>query len=105
MNYEDFQHLARLFVVGALDEDELEEFHTGKRLFGSRAEEFIAECRKLNAVFALSLTPKPPLPETKAKLLARIRATPRYREKLASSDEAALPGPELACESRAQRLN
>jgi|GEM_PF-329869 len=81
MNYEDFQHLARLYVVGSLDDDELQEFETGRRLFGVRAEEFIKECRKLNSIFALSLRPRPASPGTKAKLMAQIRATPQYRQK------------------------
>jgi len=107
MNYEDFQHLARLFVVGSLDEDEMEEFQTGRRLFGTRAEEFITECRDLNAIFALSLRPHPPKPETKAKLLARIRATPRYAAKPPSEEphNDALVAPELALGMRSQRLN
>ena len=90
MTYEEFQQLARLFVVGALDDDEMEQFFTGRNLFGSRAEEFIRECRKLNSVFALSLQPKKPAPATKAKLMARIlnasrsadRKSPRTEESL-----------------------
>ena len=57
MTYQDFQHLARLYVVGVLEEDEMEQFRLGRTLFGEQAEEFINECRKLNSAFALSLRP------------------------------------------------
>lgn len=75
MNFEEFQHLARLSVVGALDPDELAEFEAGRCQFGPEAERFIQECRKLNAVFALSLRPCEPDPRTKERLLERIRET------------------------------
>jgi hypothetical protein len=41
--------------------------------FGERAEEISAEFRQLNSVFALSLQPHPPHPDTKRKLLQAIR--------------------------------
>ena len=73
MNFEEFQHLARLSVVGALDADEEAQFQAGRREFGAEAEAFLGECRKLNAVFALSLRPCEPDPRTKARLFARIQ--------------------------------
>ena len=73
MHFEEFQHLARLSIVGALDPDELAQFQAGRREFGAAAEAFLDECRKLNAVFALSLRPCAPDPRTKARLLARIQ--------------------------------
>jgi len=73
MTFEEFQYLARLYVVGALDDDEMSQFRNGRKQFGRRAEEFINECRKLNAAFALSLQPQQPHPDTKEKLLTRIR--------------------------------
>ena len=73
MNFEEFQHLARLSVVGALDADEAAQFQAGLLEFGAAAEVFLKECRKLNAVFALSLRPCEPDPRTKARLFARIQ--------------------------------
>ena len=73
MNFEEFENKARLYVVGAIDDDDLDAFRQARREFGERAEDFISECRKLNAVFALSLRPRPPRPETREKLLAQIR--------------------------------
>jgi len=79
MNFEEFQHLARLSIVGALDPDELAQFQAGRLEFGAEAEAFIDECRKLNAVFALSLHPCEPDPRTKARILAQIKRSPAPR--------------------------
>lgn len=73
MNFDEFQHLARLYVVGALDDDEMEQFVVARADYGQEAEQFLVECQKLNAVFALSLNPVRPRPETKAVLLERLR--------------------------------
>ena len=73
MNFEEFENLARLYVVGALEDREEEAFHEARQNFGDRAEELIAEFRQLNSVFALSLRPHPPHPDTKRKLLQAIR--------------------------------
>ena len=58
--------------LGALEESEMEQFQEGRRLFGHRAADYERECRNLESVFALSLTPRPPDPNAKAQLLARI---------------------------------
>jgi hypothetical protein len=73
MNFEEFEDKARLYVLGALEADEMEEFEASRRQFGKQAENYIRECRKLNSIFALSLRPTPPSPATKEKLMARIR--------------------------------
>jgi len=96
MTYKEFQQLARLFIVGSLDEEEMERFCSGRLQFGHRAEEFILECRKLNIVFALSLRPMPPAPSTKARLLARIRE--QSAERLALTFEE--PDCKLVCTGR-----
>lgn len=86
MNFEEFQHLARLYIVGALDPDELAQFQAGRLEFAADAEAFIAECRKLNAVFALSLHPCEPDPRTKARLFARIMGSPAARSRGEAKD-------------------
>ena len=73
MNFEEFENKARLYVVGALEADEMPEFAAARQEFGERAESLINDCRKLNAVFALSLRPHAPRPETKQRLLDEIR--------------------------------
>ena len=99
MNFEEFQHLARLSIVGALDPDELAEFEAGRLEFGAEAEVFIHECRKLNVVFALSLHPCEPDPRTKARILARITGKPiRRRGDLDRPKHGALVAGKLAPE-------
>lgn len=73
MNFEEFQHLARLSIVGALDHEELAQFEAGRLEYGQVAEAFLEECRKLNAVFALSLHPCEPDPRTKGRILDQIK--------------------------------
>jgi len=73
MNFDEFENLARLYVVGALDEEEMELFLKARKELGLRAEATITEFRRLSSVFALSLRPHAPKPDTKHKLLARIR--------------------------------
>jgi hypothetical protein len=73
MNFEEFENLARLFVVGALEDGEEEAFEEARLEFGERAEHTIAEFHQLNSVFALSLRPHPPHPDTRRKLLQAIR--------------------------------
>ena len=73
MSFEEFENQARLYVVGALDSEETENFQHARAEYGGRAEDFINECRKLNSVFALSLRPKKPKPDTRERLLAQIR--------------------------------
>ena len=72
MSFEEFQHLARLYVVGALDEEEMLAFEESRRQLGEVAEEFIRECRNLSAAFALSLRPQPPQEDAKEKLMKMI---------------------------------
>ena len=73
MSFEEFENFARLYVVGALEDGEEEAFMEARAEFGEQAEKTIAEYRQLNSVFALSLQPHPPHPDTKRKLLQAIR--------------------------------
>jgi hypothetical protein len=57
MSFDEFQNLARLHVLGALDADEESAFQEGRKEFGEEAEKFLHE------------------------LLARIRATAHERPK------------------------
>ena len=73
MSSEDFENRARLYVLGALDEDELKVFEADRHALGQAAERIIQECERLNSIFALSLRPTPPRPATKERLLDMIR--------------------------------
>jgi len=55
MTFEQFQHDARLFVLGALYPAELREFERATEKFGDRAQQCIRDCRSLRDAFRLSL--------------------------------------------------
>ena len=82
MSFNDFEHLARLYVVGALDEDEMLMFEEARREFGIEAEEFIRECRQLSSAFALSLRPQAPRSDAKSKLLALVKRSGRGEQRV-----------------------
>ena len=73
MSFEEFQNRARLYVIGALEADELEEFENARKVFGQKAEDFIGECYALHEAFALSLRPAKSSASLKEKLMARVR--------------------------------
>ena len=44
MNFEQFQNQSRLYVIGALEPEELDEFEQARKKFGKNAEDFISKC-------------------------------------------------------------
>ena len=74
MNFEQFQNQSRLYVIGALDPDEVEEFEKARQKFGKKAEDFIAKCYGLHEAFALSLRPAKSSTAIKDRLMAMVRA-------------------------------
>jgi hypothetical protein len=74
MSFEQFQNQSRLYVIGALDPDELEEFERAREKFGKKAEDFITECYGLHEAFALSLRPAKSSAAIKERLMAMVRA-------------------------------
>lgn len=75
MSFDEFQSLARMYVVGALDDEELGVFEQARQEYGAEAERCIAECERLASAFALSLQPQKPAPDARRDLLARIAAS------------------------------
>jgi hypothetical protein len=73
MSFEDFQNQARLYVIGALEPNELDEFEEARKECGQRAEDFIGECYALHEAFALSLRPAKSSAAMKERLMARVR--------------------------------
>ena len=73
MSFEEFQNRARLYVIGALEPEETEEFEVARKEFGTPAESFIAECYDLHEVFALSLQPEKSSDALKQRLMAMVR--------------------------------
>jgi hypothetical protein len=74
MNFEEFQKQSRLYVIGALEPEELEEFERARKKFGKKAEDFITECYDLHEAFALSLQPAKSSSAIKERLMAMVRA-------------------------------
>jgi len=73
MSFEEFQNHARMYVIGALEPEETEEFELARKNFGQQAEDFIAECYNLHEAFALSLRPEKSSDVLKQRLMAMVR--------------------------------
>jgi hypothetical protein len=74
MNFEQFQNQSRLYVIGALEAEELEEFEKTRKKFGKKAEDFITKCYALHEAFALSLRPAKSSDAIKERLMAMVKA-------------------------------
>ncbi len=73
MNFKEFQNRSRLYVIGALEAEELEEFEKARKKFGKKAEDYIGECYGLHEAFALSLQPAKSSAAIKNRLMAMVR--------------------------------
>ena len=73
MSFEEFQNKARLYVIGALEPDETEDFELARKEFAQPAEDFIAECYNLHEAFALSLKPEKSSDLLKQRLMSMVR--------------------------------
>jgi len=73
MSFEEFQNQARLYVIGALEPEETEDFELARKNFGPEAEDFIGECYNMHEAFALSLQPAKSSHALKNRLMAMVR--------------------------------
>jgi hypothetical protein len=73
MSFEEFQNCARLYVIGALEPEELQAFEAARKQYGSAAEDFINQCYGLHEAFALSLKPAKASGAIKDKLMSMVR--------------------------------
>ena len=73
MNFNEFQNRSRLYVIGALEPEETEEFEHARKDFGQKAEDYIAECYNMHEAFALSLRPAKSSDALKERLMAMVR--------------------------------
>jgi hypothetical protein len=73
MSFEEFQNRSRLYVIGALEPEELEEFEQARKAFGQKAEDYIGECYSLHEAFALSLRPAKASAALKDRLMTMVR--------------------------------
>jgi hypothetical protein len=74
MNFSEFENQSRLYVIGALEAEELEEFEKARKKFGKKGEEFITKCYALHEAFALSLRPAKASAAIKERLMAMVKA-------------------------------
>jgi len=74
MNFSEFQNQSRLYVIGALEGEELEEFEQARKKFGKKGEDFITKCYALHEAFALSLRPAKASSAIKDRLMAMVKA-------------------------------
>ncbi len=77
MSFEEFQNRSRLYVIGALEPQELDEFENARKDFGQKAEDFIGECYALHEAFALSLKPAKSSSALKDRLMSMVRERPK----------------------------
>jgi hypothetical protein len=73
MSFEEFQNCARLYVIGALETEELQAFEAARKQYGSAAEDYINQCYGLHEAFALSLKPAKASGDIKNKLMSMVR--------------------------------
>ena len=73
MSFEQFQNQSRLYVIGALESEEMEDFEKARKRFGKKAEDFIAKCYALHEAFALSLRPAKSSDAIKERLMAMVK--------------------------------
>jgi hypothetical protein len=73
MNFEDFQNQSRLYVIGALQPEELEQFERERKKCGKKAEDFVTQCHALHESFALSLRSANASAAIKERLMSMVR--------------------------------
>ena len=74
MSFEEFQNSARLYVIGALEPEELQDFEAARKQYGAAAEDFIQQCYGLHEAFALSLRPAKASTAIKDRLMSMVKA-------------------------------
>jgi hypothetical protein len=73
MSFDEFQNQSRLYVIGALETEELEAFEQARKDFGQKAEDYIAQCYSMHEAFALSLRPAKSSDALKDRLMSMVR--------------------------------
>ena len=73
MTFEEFQSESKLYVIGALEPEEVEEFERERKKFGKRAEHFITQCYALHEALALSLRLMKASAAIKERLMSMLR--------------------------------
>jgi hypothetical protein len=84
MNFEEFKNQSRLYVVRALESEELEEFERERKKFGKKAEDFVTQCYALHEAFALSLRSAKASGAIKERLISMVRERVTHAQKAAA---------------------
>ena len=87
MNFEEFQNQSRLYVIGALEPEELEEFERERKKCGKKAEDFVTQCYALHESFALSLG-SANVSRIKERLMSMVRERKQVMDARNSADIA-----------------
>jgi pyruvate-formate lyase len=85
MKFEEFQNQSRLYVIGALEPEELEEFERERKKLGKKAEDFVTQCYALHEAFALSLRSA----KTSAAIKERLMSIVRERQQMTNTRNTA----------------
>jgi hypothetical protein len=89
MNFEEFQNQSRLYVIGALEPEEMEEFERERKKLGKKAEDSITQCYALHEAFALSVRPA----KASAAIKERLMSMVRERKQVTHAPEMQIPLP------------
>jgi anti-sigma B factor antagonist len=73
MSFDEFENRARLYVIGALEPCETDEFEEARKKFRQKAEDVLAKCYALYDAFALSLQPANTSAALKERLVTIMR--------------------------------
>jgi hypothetical protein len=88
MSFEEFQKQSRLYVIGALEPEELEEFEQERKKFGKKAEDFVTQCYVLHEAFALSLRSVKASATIKERLMSMVRERKQVTQAPNAADAA-----------------
>jgi hypothetical protein len=85
VNFAKFQNQSRLYVIGALESEEVEEFEQEREKFGKKAEDFVTQCYASHEAFALSLRS----PKASAAIKGQLMSMVRQRKQATHAEKAA----------------
>jgi hypothetical protein len=92
MSFEEFQDQSRLYVIGALEPEELEEFEQEHKKFGKKAEDFVTQCYVLHEAFALSLRSVKASATINEQLMSMVRERKQVTHAPNAADSALMTG-------------
>jgi hypothetical protein len=87
MNFEEFQNQSRLYILGALEPEELEEFEKERKKCGKKAEDFVTQCYASHESFTLSLRTAA-VSAVKERVMAMVRERKRVTNGRSPADIA-----------------